>query len=534
MQKMSRKSIFVFILLVAILLLFPTFVQAADNDKKTYKQTVSGVEINFTYKLNDSNEVVDLVCTNPDKIKGEFKIPSEIDGNKVTEIGFGAFKNATGMTSVTIPKSLKSVATSGGGNNAVFNGCTNLKDVTLEEGLTIVPDELLRGLPIEEITIPNTVKEIGDCAFADCTSLKKINLGQVEELHAHSFLNCTGLTNITIPKSLKSVKATSVLQEGVFNGCTNLKDVTLEEGLTIVPDELLRGLPIEEITIPNTVKEIGDCAFADCTSLKKINLGQVEELHAHSFLNCTGLTNITIPKSLKSVKATSVLQEGVFNGCTNLKDVTLEEGLTIVPDELLRGLPIEEIIIPNTVKEIGNLAFADCSNLKKITILDNVTKIDDYAFKNHSDDLTIYCYKDSVADVYGAEKSIKRVYLTRPSNPTTPSDDEDKGTDNNNNAGSNVNDNNSGNNNDNGNNNNSNTNGSVQGVSKDDDDDKKTSTSSSSSSSKNTTTGKKDNTVSPTILPQTGLGRGIMVIVIIATVYGIYAYRKYNYLKDIK
>ena len=54
------------------------------------------------------------------------------------------------------------------------------------------------------------------------------------------------------------------------------------------------------------------------------------------------------------------------------------------------------------------------------------------------------------------------------------------------------------------------------------------------SSSKNKTTGKKDNTVSPTILPQTGLGRGIMAIVVIATVYGIYAYHKYNYLKDIK
>ena len=85
-------------------------------------------------------------------------------------------------------------------------------------------------------------------------------------------------------------------------------------------------------------------------------------------------------------------------------------------------------------------------------------------------------------------------------------------------------------------NNNSNKNGSVQGASIDND--KKTNTSnnkpSTASSSKNKTTGKKDNTVSPTILPQTGLGRGIMVIVIIATVYGIYAYRKYNYLKDIK
>ena len=111
MQKMSRKSIFVLILFVAILLLFPTFVHAADNDKKTYKQTVSGVEINFTYKLNKSDEVVELVCTNPEKLKGEYTIPNEIEGKKVTGLNSNSFKNATEMTSVTIPKSLKSVQT---------------------------------------------------------------------------------------------------------------------------------------------------------------------------------------------------------------------------------------------------------------------------------------------------------------------------------------------------------------------------------------------------------------------------------------
>ena len=506
MQKMSRKSIFVLILLVAILLLFPTFVQAEDNDKKTYTQkNGDGEEIYFTYKLNDSNEVVDLVCTNPEKIKGEFKIPDKIEEKKVTEIGGSAFEKATGVTSVTIP---------------------------------------------------NTVKTILGEAFKDCAELKKVDLGSsVEKIGADAFENCTSLTEITIPKSVKEGSYWSSMSVGspVFKGCTNLKKVTLEEGLTIVPQLLLAELPIEEITIPNTVKTISGEAFKDCAELKKVDLGSsVEKIGADAFENCTSLTEITIPKSVKEGSYWSSMSVGspVFKGCTNLKKVTLEEGLTIVPQLLLAELPIEEITIPNTVETISGEAFKDCAELKKITILDNVTKISDTAFENHSDDLTIYCYKDSVADVYGAEKSIKRVYLTRPSNPTTPSDDGDNGTDNNNNAGSNVNDNNSGDNNSNndngnnngndnvgtgnnnsGNNNNSNTNGSVQGVSKDDDDDNKPSTGSSST---NKTTGKKDNTVSPTILPQTGLGRGIMVIVIIATVYGIYAYRKYNYLKDIK
>ena len=62
-----------------------------------------------------------------------------------------------------------------------------------------------------------------------------------------------------------------------FQVVKNLKNIELEEGMTVVPDYVCASTPITEITIPNSVKEIGLWAFSGCTSLSNINLGNVRE-----------------------------------------------------------------------------------------------------------------------------------------------------------------------------------------------------------------------------------------------------------------
>ena len=118
----------------------------------------------------------------------------------------------------------------------------------------------------------------------------------------------------------------------------------------------------------------------------------------------------------------------------NITSVTLEEGLTVVPTYLCANTGITEITIPNSVTKIEYSAFDDCSNLKKITILDNVTEMGLYyidnpesIFKNHNDDLTIYCYEGSMAANYAIKYNIKYVYLPRPSSDT-PSDESEPDT----------------------------------------------------------------------------------------------------------
>ena len=353
------------IILITILLLVGLSGNVLATDKYTTISTINGVTANWEYELNESNQIENLKCTNPADLTGSITIPSTLDGKTVISLANEAFKTATSIT---------------------------------------------------EVTMPSTVKEIGLWAFSGCTSLSKVNLGNVEKISDQSFKNCTALTSIKLPKTL-----TKDASGAPFSGCTNLKNIELEEGMTVVPNYVCASTAITEITIPSTVKEIGLWAFSGCTSLSKVNLGNVEKISDQSFKNCTALTSIKLPKTL-----TKDASGAPFSGCTNLKNIELEEGMTVVPNYVCASTAITEITIPSTVKEIGMWAFKDCSSLKKITILDNVENMEGYnssnsdlVFQNHNDDLTIYCYKDSMAAKYAIKYNIKYVYLTKPSNPST-------------------------------------------------------------------------------------------------------------------
>ncbi len=166
---------------------------------------------------------------------------------------------------------------------------------------------------------------------------------------------------------------------------------------------------ITEVIIPSTIRTIGSDAFRNCTGLTGVDLGSVETFGGNAFMGCTALESVTIPKTAKDAG----YYYAIFNGCTNLTEILFEDGLTTVPAHLCQSTNITSIDIPNSVKSIQYEAFRDCAELKKITILDNVTSIAEDVFKNHNEDLTIYCYEGSVAAKYAIDNNIKYVYLKR-------------------------------------------------------------------------------------------------------------------------
>lgn len=154
--------------------------------------------------------------------------------------------------------------------------------------------------------------------------------------------------------------------------CLNAEEISGEltvpstvDGKTVfsVGGEAFRESKITSLTIPSSVKKLEYKAFYGCSSLSKINLGQVESISFDVFDDCTSLKEITIPKTLKYGGG-----NGSFRGCTNLKSITLEQGLTVIPDTIFEQTPIESITIPNSVKEIGYNAFKGCTNLSKVDL----------------------------------------------------------------------------------------------------------------------------------------------------------------------
>ena len=240
-----------------------------------------------------------------------------------------------------------------------------------------------KGTCLVNVTIPDTVTEIGYSAFEDCKQLSSVSLSSnLTELGSGAFLNCSSLTSIRIPKSLESAYS-GITVDGPFDGCTALKNVELESGMTKIPADLFNGCPgFTTITIPDTVTVIGSSAFADCKQLSSVRLSNnLTELGSGAFLNCTSLTSIRIPKSLESAYS-GITVDGPFDGCTALKNVELESGMTKIPTDLFNGCPgFTTITIPDTVTEIGEAAFA-YTNLTSIVIPDTVTDIENNAFSN--------------------------------------------------------------------------------------------------------------------------------------------------------
>ena len=175
---------------------------------------------------------------------------------------------------------------------------------------------------------------------------------------------------------------------------------------------------ITGIKIPSSVKSIlGTGAFKNCTSLKNVDLGSIEMVNYDTFANCTSLESITIPKTLNS----GLPYGKMFSGCDNLTEIILEEGLEIIDSGIVAGTNVTNIEIPSSAKAININAFSNCKELKKITILDNITTMgywtegitNDSIFLNHNEDLKIYCYKDSVAHKYAVATNIKYVLLDK-------------------------------------------------------------------------------------------------------------------------
>ena len=287
---------------------------------------------------------------------------------------------------MTIPASVTEIGAD------AFCNCKKLAKVTFQRrGLLgkVVRKYLLGRTGESPSDGDSQLRLVGSGAFSACTCLKVVDLpDSVEELGIGAFAG-SGLESFTVPKALRTV------HQGAFYKCEHLREVQLNDGLEVLgSDERPNGMclngvfeesGLENIKLPSTLKVVEANTFAKCSDLKSVEFSEgLERIEPGAFLR-SGLESVTFPQSLR------VLEQATFAMCGSLKTVVLNEGLeTLGTDkyntngEMYYGAfscsAVQNVHLPSTLKRIEYSAFKGCTDLKELTLPEGLEYIGKQCF----------------------------------------------------------------------------------------------------------------------------------------------------------
>lgn len=303
-------------------------------------------------------------------------------------------------------------------------GCYNADEtITVPDGVTAVGKYAFAGSKsLKNVYIPSSIKSIGEYALAYSEALENVTFDSNVEVPIleYTFRDCKMLRNVSFGKDCKIEELVCTFYnsgiETIDLNCgarvintafceSSLREITLYDGMTHIGPHAFAKTPIEKIVVPSTVTLIDYNAFENCKSLYYVNLSNVQGIGQSAFLNCI---------SLESIDLTGVYYiDGygdcyAFYGCDNLKKLyfTAEEKEAYIAENEFQGNEsVEVVVIGNSITEIQDRAFADCSNLQIALIADEVDNISDTAFEN-CELLTIVCMDNSPAMFYAQRNDI--------------------------------------------------------------------------------------------------------------------------------
>ena len=345
-------------------------------------------------------------------------------GKTAIYVGIGTFSRCTSLTSVNISNHVTTIS------NGAFSGCTSLKS----------------------IDIPNSVTSIENSAFYGCTSLTSVEIpNSVTVIEEGAFSGCTSLTSVEIPSSVKSIVSENEFTKGSFSGCTSLtiyceqgsyaetyaKENSIPVVYTDISDILTKGeferikyygdkdvIPSpESYFVVNTdgdtitgLTDIGKSAVTGgVTELVfpyEINGKKITKLYNPRGENGSILegveskiTNIVLPNSITDIGGC------VFYECSALKSISFSNKIEQIEEEAFYGCTsLTSIDIPNSVRSICADAFENCTSLTSIN-LPNEVFINSHAFYG-CPNATIYCGQGSYAEFYAKQENIPVTYTS--------------------------------------------------------------------------------------------------------------------------
>ena len=373
--------------------------------------------------------------------------------DSVVSIGSRAFSECSNVTTVSIGKGLKNLG------SGAFWSCTALTNLTIGPNVETIGDSAFAGcVGLTRITLPSTVKSLGSKVFANCTELATVDLNdEITSIGSDAFYN-TLLWNAQetfvyvdgwlVNCKEKEVEGNIVVEDGTVGiankalaGVKSFTRLTTPDSVKYIGDGALNGCSDTMELLLGAVREIGASAFANCTSLSTVRLGNsLEKMGNYAFYKCELLMDIIIPDSVEQIGQQAFTGSGLFNNASGLVyadkwvvgfngsldtmcdvqdgtvgiadyaftrstsmllnvpssvkyigigafyqarfiQINLANGIEAISDYTFYGCAnLGKLDIPKSVKSIGYAAFYGCQSLTEFVIPDNVQTVGAYAF----------------------------------------------------------------------------------------------------------------------------------------------------------
>lgn len=364
----------------------------------------------------------------PDSPTTCLSVPAQIDGYPVVKIGHQAFTRSSTITSVTLPDSVTSVA------STAFYGCTALESVDLGASVVSIGSFAFAECEsLSSVRLSPALTVIGDRAFQNDAQLTELILpGRLTSIGSKA-LNGTGVSALHLPASLSEIGAQALggdlktlfvdadssyfvmhggllysrdldrlvcapagsvgseysapdalvsIDASVFEGHTALTRVVLSENTASIGESTFKNCTaLTSVAGAQSLASIGDEAFRGCTALKDdlfSGMTSLNTIGSYAFSGCTSLNAISLPESLNT------LEPAAFYGCTALESVALPGEMSAIGAAAFYGCTsLQRAELPDRLTgsdKLGGYVFYGCTSLESISIPMGVTAVSEYCF----------------------------------------------------------------------------------------------------------------------------------------------------------
>ncbi len=301
----------------------------------------------------------------------------------VTHIGCHAFDGCTKLRDIKLHNNIKYIG------DSAFTMCYTLKHIEIPKSVSKIGEEVFSSSGLVSIDIKCNLEEISNKLFSKCYKLRNIKIpDSVRKIGNHAFMMCSELKNIDIPKRVEEIGA------GAFS-YTNIEALRLDCNISEIPNNLLTNcFKLKEMELTNKIKKIDSYAFFACKSLQRVSVIGYE-------LSDQG--HVELPYSIKEIG------ECTFGTCESIRSINIPRNVWKIGRFAFRGSGLESVDIPGSVEYISIGAFEECSLLENITIRNEYARVEEEAFSkcNKLKDIKIVKERNRVRDTNGVIKKVE-------------------------------------------------------------------------------------------------------------------------------